>query len=259
LYTKRGRGIALTIAGRELGTEARKIVEGMQVLKGRYGDPTFNKQSERLVVGGSHSLSTWILPRLIAKYKLANPQVKVSLRTKTSAVIERLVVELKVDIAVITNSPSSSLLTVEPYRQEHMVIAISRHHALAQKGLLTPAEFAQCPLIIRDRRNTSSRKFLAQLDKQCYQPNILMTCDSALGVQNAVRAGLGIGILSRENVKHEIKNGELKILKVNGLQEPYLQSFIIYRADREFSRFTRDFHELVQDSRNKQRPVPGRP
>jgi DNA-binding transcriptional LysR family regulator len=252
LYTKRGRGIALTPVGREFGAETRKIIEGMRLLESHYGDPSLHNFLEPLVVGGCHALSAWVLPTLIAKYKHKNPNAQISLRTKSSPVIERLVLESEVDIALVTNPPSSSLLRVEPYRDETMVFVVSQHHALANNRHLSLIELAQGPLIIRERKKSLSRKLLDQLELQGYQPNILMICDSAYAVKNAVLAGLGIGIIYRDHVRHEIKNGALGTVKVHGLKKVHIQSFIIYRADKMFTRSTQDFYNLLKDSHNEE-------
>ena len=229
--------------------EIGKIVKGMQALVSRYGDAAAGGLFEPLMVGGSHALSAWALPSLIAKYKRKYPHVQISLRTKSSPVIERLVLESEIDLGLVTNPPSSPLLRLEPYRRETMVIAVSRHHALAHKRELTLKELAQGPLIIRERKQSSSRKFLDQLEQLAYEPNILMICDSASAVKNAVLGGLGIGIIYRDHVKREMKNGDLKALKVKGLKKVRFQSFIIYRKDKQFSHPAQDFYDMLCESR----------
>jgi DNA-binding transcriptional LysR family regulator len=124
---------------------------------------------------------------------------------------------------------------------------------LAQKNQLSVKELAQGPLIIRERKKSSSRQILSQLELAGYEPNILMISDSAYAAKNAVLAGLGIGLLYKDHVTHEIKQGALKVLKVQGLNKVRIPSFIISRADSPFSRSAKDFYSLMQGPRKKVR------
>ena len=253
LYVKRGRNIALTADGGRFAREARKIVEGMEVLESGYGNPKYAASSAPLVVGGSHALSAWALPMLIARYRRANPEVPISFRIKSSSVVERLVLESEIDIALITHDPTSPLLKPEVFRRENMVIVVSRHHSLAQKKELTVSEFAAGPLIIRERKKSSSRALLDQVVQRGLRPEIAMICDSATAVKNAALAGLGIGIIFQDHVTHEIKSGELRKLSVKGLTTGGFDSYIIYHAQRQLSVAAQRFLDLLHQSQRHPR------
>jgi DNA-binding transcriptional LysR family regulator len=68
-----------------------------------------------------------------------------------------------------------------------------------------------------------------------------------------VARGLGLGLLYRSHVEQEIKTGELKILQVPDLKK-YIQSFIIYKAGETLLPAAKEFLELLQQSRNNQKP-----
>ena len=251
LYGKRGRSIALTAEGQKFALEARKIVESMELLQSRYGELS-RVPEEALVVGGSHALSASALPMLIARYKRENPKIPISFRIKSSPVVERLVLESEIEIALITHDPKSPLLKAEVFRRENMVIVVSRHHPLARKKELSVAEFAAVPLIIRERKKSSSRSLLDQVVQKGLRPQITMICDSASAVRNAALAGLGLGIIFQDHVTHEIKSGELRKLRVKGLKTTCFESYIIYHAQKRLSVAAEKFLDLVHQSQREQ-------
>lgn len=203
---------------------------------------------------GSHALSANALPLLIAKYRRDSPEVPISFRIKSSDVIERLVVEAEIDIALITNEPTSPLLRPAVFRRENMVIVVSRHHPLAQKKHLTMAEFAAGPLIIRERKKSSSRTLLNQIVERGLRPEITMICDSAGAVKNAALAGLGIGVIFEDHVTHEIKSGELREVSVKGLKACRFASYVIYHAQRQLSVAAQSFLDLLRRSQRDREP-----
>src|ERR1044071_5035562 len=128
-----------------------------------------------------------------------------------------------------------------------MVVIVSKQHALSKKRKLTMAELAQAPLIVRTRRNSSSKQILGEVERHGFELNVLMKCDSAQGVKVAVARGLGVGLLYRSHVEQEIRRGELKVLSVPGLKT-HIQSFIIYKAERPISSAAHEFLELLRQS-----------
>jgi DNA-binding transcriptional LysR family regulator len=112
------------------------------------------------------------------------------------------------------------------------------------------AELAQAPLIVRTRRNSSSRQILGEIEQHGFELNVLMKCDSAQGVKVAVARGLGVGLLYRSHVEQEIRRGELKVLNVPGLKM-HIQSFIIYKAERLISSAAHEFLQLLRQSRER--------
>jgi DNA-binding transcriptional LysR family regulator len=248
-YRRVGRGIELTTEGRAFFTQASEVLRKADELERQFTTGSVLTEKECIVVGGSHVLSASILVNLLVTFKSRRPDVQVHFRTKSSPFIERLVANDKVDLGLITNATSNSQLIVEPFRQEEMVVIVSRQHPLARQHSLTLRELARGPLIIRGRNKSSSQQILDDVRQQGFQLNIFMKCDSAQGVKVAVARGLGLGLLYRSHIEQEIKTGELKIIQVPDLKK-YIQSFIIYKAGKTLLPATQELLELLRQSRH---------
>lgn len=251
LYKKVRRGIELTEEGRLFLSDAESILFQVERLKKKFGTGPNDERVRSLTIGGSHSQSVSFLPQLMAVFRETHPQIQLSLRTDISRVIERLVLDSKVEIAVVTNASRFPSLAYEPYRQERVVTFASARHPLAKKERLTLADLAQAPLIIRAGRvgemSRVEELLLKSGERQGFKPNIVMRCESPVAVKTAVKTGLGLGILYEgDAMGPDVKGGELRILKVPQLKM-HVESFIVYHKNRPLSSHAQEFLVLLRE------------
>jgi len=251
LYRKVGRQIVLTIEGARFRDELGQILPRIKELESGAGQTVDNHES--LAIGGSHMLSAAVLAPALVAFKKTHPNVSVILRTKSSPGIERLVSASEIEIGLITQPQSSGGLVLEPFRRERMVIIVAPKHALARKPEISMAEFAQAAVIIRERQKSASRQLLDQVESQGFRLHNLMRFDTANAVKFAVMSGLGLGLIYREHVQNEIKTGRLKVIKVHGLKEKSVQSFIVYKPALPLTPIVVEFLEILH-RRNRVTP-----
>ncbi len=134
LYRKVGRVIEITSVGRAFYAKANEIVQKAEEMERKFGQPPAASSARQLRVGGSHVLSASILAPMVATFKARYPDVQIEFRTKSGPFIERLVLAEKIDLGLVVNAGSSSLLVVEPFRYEEMVVIVSKQHALSKNG-----------------------------------------------------------------------------------------------------------------------------
>jgi DNA-binding transcriptional LysR family regulator len=188
-----------------------------------------------------------LLPSLLALFKSTHPHVQFNLRTANRHVIEGLILNSEVDIALINNPPSNPAIVVEPYRPEPLVAFVSPNHPLASNRELTLEEFERVPLIIRKawRAGGTTEQLLREMKKKGLNPNIAMRCDSPESVKEAVSRKMGVGILFKETIEPEVRKGEFKILKLP-VKNFEGRSFIAYRKDGPLSANAQEFLNLLR-------------
>lgn len=84
--------------------------------------------------------------------------------------------------------------------------------------------------------------------------NIAMNCESIEGVKRAVRDGVGVGLLYRDNVAEELGRGEMKLIKFTDV-DMRNDSYIIYRVDKRLSPSAEMFLNLLRRHRREPRPA----
>ena len=104
LYKKIGRGIELTEQGQLFQREVEEILRRVDRLEKNFGLRSPSPSAARLLIGASHGPSASLIPSLLANFKKTHPLVQVTLRTRDSLGIERLLAESDgIEIGVVTN------------------------------------------------------------------------------------------------------------------------------------------------------------
>ena len=250
LYVKSGKGIELTPEGKKFEAEVSEILQRIERLEEKYRSAR-SATREILSIGGSHAPSVSILPSLLGTFKKRHPDLQVNLQTRSSRAIELLVLNGKIDVAVITH-PSSDVVGYqrEPFRNEKVVIFASTGHRLARKRRWSLLDIARQPLIIH--KATSGRTGAATLDLLQHieglgvAPNVMMECNSAEAVKSAVMERMGVGVLMTAHLSQEVRRGVLKIVNVKDLATLANQSLLIYRQEEKLSPKAHEFLEMLR-------------
>ena len=255
LYRKIGRGIELTEKGQLFQREVEEILRRIDSLEKQFGSCAPSSKVGRLMIGASHGPSASLIPSLLASFKKTHPLVQITLRTRDSLGIERLLSESDgIEIAIVTNLSQmdvSGRLHVEPCRPEQIVFFVSTHHPLGRRKRLTLAELAQLPLIVKQRSQSKTQQLLKQIEQQSCGLNVFMECESAEAVKLAVMKTLGVGVLYRDHLKAEVRRGDLKILSIRNLKKLEIESFVVYKKDQPLSANAQEFLGLLRKSRRR--------
>lgn len=246
LHKKDGRGIDLTREGRLFLIEAEPIQCQLEKLKKKFSREMTDKKSGSLTVGGSHGPAALFLPSLACVFRETHPRTQVTLRIDSSFMMEQMVQNSDVQIAVITNNFVSPSLVYERCSRHELVFFASPGHPLNERGQLTVAELAQLPLVIfRKGKMGGVGRILNQIEERGFHANIVMHCDSPEAVKNAVKTGAGLGISYTDILEPDIRRHELKVIQVPGL-EMHIDSFIIYPKEKPLSSDAKDFLALLR-------------
>ena len=251
LYRKSGRGVELTPEGREFETSAREILRRLETLQQKYrAQQTLRKKT--LSIGASHAPSVSSLPGLLTTFRKHHPTVQVSLQTRSSRAIELLLLSSQIEVGIITHPSGCTDYSREPYRNEKVVVFVSRRHPLAKKRVWTIDEIAGEPLMLHKsvtgKTGDATLRLIKRIEEAGRKPIVSMECNSADSVKSAVLSGAGVGVLMEAHLHQEIRRGELTAIRIKGLESLDNQSFVIYPKDRNLSPAARDFLALLQGS-----------
>ncbi len=185
-------------------------------------------------MGGSTIPGEYILPRLIGAFHEKYPQIKVNIMVGDSTEIETRVVEGRLELGIIGYKSSNSNLQGFRLWEDELVVALPVHHPLSNKKILTPQELTKWPFISREAGSGTLKILRHHLKEKLGLDlgsfNVVATLGSSTAVKEAVKAGLGISILSIHAIKAEVNAGALKAVKIRGL--PIRRSFYLIRDKR---------------------------
>jgi len=133
------------------------------------------------------------------------------------------VAEKKVALGIIEGPAMRRDVKTERMVKDEMVLIVSPNHTLAlRKGaVITPAELAKLPLLLRER-GSGSRRVVERALKKVGIPlrslGVAMELDSTEAIISGVEAELGVGFVSRWAVGKVLRLATVRVVAVEGLE-----------------------------------------
>ncbi|MBA2238455.1 MAG: LysR family transcriptional regulator [Lysobacter sp.] len=157
LLERGGRRLTLTREGEELYEMARPLVEGLDGLGTALRERLNGMDAGELNVAAGSSTILYLLPKIVAAFRDAQPAVRLRLHNVTGAGGLDLLRSDTVDLAVGSMLDVPADLDYAPiYRFDPMLIT-ARDHPLARKAALTLQDLSPYGLILPPQRLTTYR------------------------------------------------------------------------------------------------------
>lgn len=194
LFRRVWRGIQVTAAGEDLLRKARPLLEQMSALDQALQPAAAVETQPVLRAGGTCSASAELLPRLLAAIQRRCPDARISIRTRNSDQLERLVLSGDMELAVTARPVSNAALICEPYRRAKLALFVLAGHRLARKQVVTREELLKEPFVMPGTEGSVGAIGNA-LDKLSQGPTpvkVAMFCDGPVSIIAAVRQKMGV-------------------------------------------------------------------
>ena len=219
LLDRLGRGAAPTRAGQLLFGYAQRMLtlarEAHQALEHFQG-----RLSGELIIGGSTIPGEYVLPALIGQFKAKQAEISIVLLIGDSRQVSEWVDEGRVELAVVGARPAQRALEARELTGDELVVVVPAEHAWARRQAVTLAELQAEPMVVRERGSGSRAALEAALDESGTSLaafRIVGEMGSTQAVKQAVRAGVGISLISRRAVEDECRAGYVACLKIERL------------------------------------------
>jgi len=122
-------------------------------------------------LGVSAMMGSYFFPELLSTFKKAYPQIKIHLIDQGTAALETLLINGKLDLALVRCDHENEQLRYTAKMEEEVVAAMAYHHPLALKESIHLNEFCQYPLVLfhegyflRESVSQYSKKHQIELD-----------------------------------------------------------------------------------------------
>jgi len=197
LLLRRRRGVEPTPAGETLLGRARELLSALDRLRGELGAFGLGVQGSVRVLA-SPSVLAEMLPEDIGRFLALHPGLSISLDERTSPDIVRSLREGAADLGVLWDFADLSGLHVQPYRSDHLCVAMAPSHPLARRPALSYADTLDqvsvgvAPGGLMDQLMRRQAALIGRLPSHRIQ---VSSIDAACRI---VAAGLGLAVLPRE-------------------------------------------------------------
>ncbi|WP_414041686.1 LysR family transcriptional regulator [Acidithiobacillus sp. M4-SHS-6] len=215
LFEQLGKRVYLTEAGKEFARYSRAITqqlnEAAQVL-----DELKGLQRGRLQISVA-TTGAYIAPYLLSAFARSFPGIMVNMTVTNRQVLLEQLENNEVDMAIMGQPPEDVPLEAVPFLENLLVVAAPPGHPLVGKGTIPLKALENEPFIIREEGSgtrSAAERFFASAGVKI---NAIMEMSSHEAIKHAVRAGLGLGIVSTHTIRLELEGGYLAILDVESL------------------------------------------
>src|SRR5699024_7996519 len=199
--------------------------------------------------GASFTFGEYVLPYIIAKMQENNPAIHPTVKIGNTEEIAGYMMRHQLDVGIIEgNFKKTHQMHVENFAEDYMVVVASSHHPLVMKSEpIKMVELEQERWVLREVGSGTREAADTVFERHKMPPNSTMCFGSTQAIKEAVGAGLGISLLSRWAIQRELRNGDLKIIDVDGL--PFTRKFSIVTTSPFQTKAQQVFIQLLHCSK----------
>ena len=220
LYVRRGKGVALTPAGRALLPYAcsvsQALLRAQEVLAGRVAP-----DRTRVHIGLSHHLTTLLTAPLLRATKLYNDDgylLQLHLREGYTPDLIRGLREGSLDAAYIlgTVDRAETNCTAQQVIEEAVVLMVRTDDPLGREESLPTSALEGETLVVPSSASSVYKMTMTALQETGTHPGRILEVSGPAAVRSAVHDGLGIGVTIRSFVDREVRGGALRLVGLDG-------------------------------------------
>lgn len=239
VFERDGRDLLLTPEGEILLTYARQILHIADEARSRLLEPDV----EGLVrLGTPEDFATVYLPDVLAQFAEAHPRVTLEVNCNFSFNLLDGFARGEYDLLLVKREPQGPSGGVAVWRDVLVWVGGARL-------MLDPTQ--PVPLVLAPAPDVYRKRAIACLDTIKRSWRVVYTSPSSEGLQAAVRAGLGVTVLSKDMVP----DGLVQLGDEHGLPAMHDTEIALYRAPGQLSRAAELLAEHIAHSLG---PVAGR-
>lgn len=242
LFLRTAGQVTLTDAGTVLLPWAKRVLADLDTARAEVAGLA-SLEGGRLSIGATPSVSTVLLPPVLAKFHHAHPGIALTVREAGSRDLVRRLEAGDLDLAlVVLPVPHADLLATTQILREDLVLAVPTGHPLAKRRVVRVAELRGVPLVMfrdgYDLRDTT----IAACEAAGFHPTFALEGGEMDGVLRMAAAGIGIAVVPSIVVE---RGGSLVAVK---LSRPTLSRSIglAYHRGRSRSRAAFAFAETLE-------------
>jgi len=243
LFDRHGRSLILNDRGRFLEPLARDVLSQMSNVC------ALMNEKEGTIIGtlnlvASSTIGNYVMPYLISAFKKIHPEVLFNLRVHNTQRAEKLLVERKVDMGFVEGEVNNEMIKVSPwFKDELMMLACPEQVAVKDKIDVDSGDLKKYNWVTREEGSGTAQVFQKKLRNYIIDLNIVMKLGHTEAIKNAIKVGSGVGCLSNLTVCHEIAEGSLKQIVLEGV-DMQRQLSIIEHKKKISTRLMREFRQF---------------
>jgi DNA-binding transcriptional LysR family regulator len=245
LIERGGRGVRLTEAGRALYGRARELF-GVERVAERELRELRGLKRGTLRVAASTTIATYMLPPILGRFHRRHPSVRIRATSANTRAVLRLLLESRVDVALVEGPVAHNAVDVLPWREDELVVIAHPEHPFAKRTDVGVEDLVQETMLVREPGSGTREVAERALAVHGVRSSRTMRLGGTEAIKQGVAAELGVAIVSRAAAADQITLGRIVVVAVRGLQIRRALTQLKLR-NRPDSAAARELRELLEE------------
>lgn len=236
LFDRISKRLYLTETGKTVSHYANHIISLFDELE----TSIKNDDSGNLRIGASITIGTFLIPDYIKNFSMRFPNHQTFVTIDSSDIIERLVLDNELDIALIEGIVHSEQLISKEFIDDELVVICDPNNHLLRKGCVSLEDLIDQPFLFREKNSGTRELTESILSLYSITVTPLWESSSTEAIVHGVSKGIGISILPLQLVQGYIDRKEVARLYLDNVKFDR-QYHIIYHKSKFLTPAAQEF------------------
>lgn len=217
LFLRKRNSIALTGEGKAFLVYANKILEIYDEMEQR-----FLHQDEQfpsiINFGVSTTLANYIIPKVIAKFRVQFPKTNFNITSGNSDDIATLILNQELNFGITEGKNTNRKLHFTQFIKDEIVLVTHATNNAFKKGNMNLETLQEIPMVVREMGSGTREIVFEYLNRNNIKKlNTVVTLNSTEAIKNYLFHSDNYAFISINAITDELMNNKLKIIDVKDL------------------------------------------
>ena len=204
-----------------------------------------------LRIGTTKNYARYIMPSLLSEFQRRFPRIKVILDEGNSEDMARSVIEMKNELAIISQLNLDRKIKSLYFSTIEFVLVASPEHRFSKRESISLRELNGEPVILREKGSGSRAAILRKFQEYGIWPSVIIEASSLGFIVDYVKHNKGVSFMFEPDIKEELEKETLKVIPV---EEGNIIFFtdIVYHSEKSLSPPAQAFLKMVGTLKEEQ-------
>lgn len=218
LFDRMGRTIIPTKEAEVLYSQSTEIIEKAEALKDALGELK-KEATGKLIIGASTIPGVYLMPRIMTEFQKKYPAISFQILIADSRGILDSISKHELLLGIVGAKLGNDQIDYTPFVEDELIVVSAP--SMTEKSTIMLRELLALPMVFREEGSGTRKeaeKFLEMKGIALEDLKIAGIFGSTDAVKQAVKAGLGVSILSKFSIADELEHKLLKELHLTDIE-----------------------------------------
>lgn len=201
-----------------------------------------------LIISGSAIPGEYVLPKLISSFRSQYRAVRVELKIADPKIVCAETLSGEAELGFTCSKVEMPGLEFRHFAASELALVVPNNEEWSAVKSITLEQLAEKPFLAREAGSGMRLEVERKMGRPLDGFNVVGTFGSNCAVREALKAGMGVSVVSLLSVQSEVTNGELKIVEVEGADTQPFDLFAVINQNLTLSPIAETFLGYVLDA-----------